>query len=349
MPWLLELYPPSTDTTEYTLLLVFDILFIVIAAWWIAAIQPLPKTYLSEIIFPVQFWLRGAASMWLAIVTWVSYMYSSLWDPSHTLRFILVADSLAWTLSSSLIWMAHRRNLHLPLFVRSFWIVRWLLTLQHLVASLVERSPISKQEVPCIVFQSTLLVSVTILAVASVKPHRQLTPMSPEVVALTLERFPSFSSKSLIGRSMYGSFGASKMKSSLWLEPTSKEPNRIDLKVQIPSWTLSRKANASFVSYKILVLAPGESWTVRRRYSDFRHMRRGLPEALRQSQYFPEKSLFKSFDPRVIDSRRAKLEKYLNFIVAHPDVNPQSLLSLCDFLELEYVVNADDCQSYLSV
>ncbi|KAF0718904.1 Aste57867_1404 [Aphanomyces stellatus] len=338
-----EIYPASDDI----FVLVVDVIFALAAGWWVYCIRPLPKTYLSEIIFPFQFCVRGLASLWLMLLTSLSFLADCFYaDPTHLVRPLMAAEGLVWLFSTMLIWMEHRRSLQTFPLLRFFWIFRWSIFVKTFVGILHEPRLWTIKAVSLDVFLVSVLGCMTILAVAAVWPQKEITTSSPEVLALTRDRLRSFTGKSFIAKAppsgTYGSIGLSKLK-QLFSEPSTIKHasfdgtiplSKLSLKIYIPSWTISRRADASFVSYKILIVSPDETWSVRRRFSDFVHLREGLPDYLRKSQYFPDKSLFKRFDPKLIDSRRTRLEKYLNFLVSHPHFDAQTSLPLCDFLEL---------------
>ncbi|ETV99048.1 hypothetical protein, variant 21 [Aphanomyces invadans] len=189
---------------------------------------------------------------------------------------------------------------------------------------------------PMVLLYACLFVTHSILASAGVWPTRQLTTSSPEVLAMARARIKSFNGKSFMNRPLhpsswvahrgqgpvpgsYGSFGQSSTA------PHDGTPSPLPglahtpvvvrvpkVKICIPSWTLSRRSEISYVSYKVLILSEGETWSVRRRYSDFAHLRSELPHWIRSGAAFPDKSLFKRFDPKRIDTRRAQLEAFLN-------------------------------------
>ncbi|ETV99030.1 hypothetical protein, variant 4 [Aphanomyces invadans] len=326
-------------SSRYSFVAAIDVMFAIVATHWLWCIRPLPKTYLSEIIFPVQLCLRALASLWLALVTVITALYSISWGwppelPSGT---FLAADSLAWGMSTALIWMEHRRSLRTSPYLRAFWILRWSLLTKYLWGVLTNDDPAAVGWTsPMVLLYACLFVTHSILASAGVWPTRQLTTSSPEVLAMARARIKSFNGKSFMNRPLhpsswvahrgqgpvpgsYGSFGQSSTA------PHDGTPSPLPglahtpvvvrvpkVKICIPSWTLSRRSEISYVSYKVLILSEGETWSVRRRYSDFAHLRSELPHWIRSGAAFPDKSLFKRFDPKRIDTRRAQLEAFLN-------------------------------------
>ncbi|OQR82435.1 hypothetical protein ACHHYP_16053 [Achlya hypogyna] len=329
---------------EYVFLLVVDACFLLGAWLWALSIHPLPKTYLSEIIFPVELCARGAASIMLATLSFLAFwVFVWLPDEPWALRLLLLVETATWAMSTWLIWLEHRRSLPTSSLLRFFWVFRWALLTRALYSRIVslpswwEEVASAKLALHCVVYGS-----LTCLAASSFWAQRDLTNLSPEVVALSRQRIKSFTSIQAHGKQwvqqMYGSLD--QYWPHRFPTPVTEPPlpaTRDLIRVTIPSYTITRMSSSSFVSYKVLVATEDETWSVRRRFSDFVFLRDELPECVKFSALFPEKTLLKQFNPKRIDSRRIKLERYLNAVLTHPHFDVQSSLSMCDFLEMEYV------------
>ncbi|ETV99045.1 hypothetical protein, variant 18 [Aphanomyces invadans] len=223
----------------------------------------------------MQLCLRALASLWLALVTVITALYSISWGwppelPSGT---FLAADSLAWGMSTALIWMEHRRSLRTSPYLRAFWILRWSLLTKYLWGVLTNDDPAAVGWTsPMVLLYACLFVTHSILASAGVWPTRQLTTSSPEVLAMARARIKSFNGKSFMNRPLhpsswvahrgqgpvpgsYGSFGQSSTA------PHDGTPSPLPglahtpvvvrvpkVKICIPSWTLSRRSEISFSS-----------------------------------------------------------------------------------------------------
>ncbi|ETV66824.1 hypothetical protein, variant 5 [Aphanomyces astaci] len=329
----------QTGSTEHSFLVAIDVMFVVAATYWLVCIRPMPKTYLSEIIFPLQFYLRGVASLWLTLVTALVCVYTLGWggcpDLDERPVALLTTDTAAWGVSTLLIWMEHRRGLRTSPLLLGFWLLRWSLLTKSLWMR-VTPQVVGSDSPPFVVVlhMGCLFLCQSVLASAGIWPTRQLTSSSPEVLALARAHIISFSGKSLVHRSTalhsgfslhqqqhptptsYGSIGQAKTLSCATTPQHDVTlPCHPTLKICIPSWTVSRRSESSYVSYKILIMSGhDETWSVRRRYSDFAHLRRGLPSWMTDHVPFPDKSHLQRFAPQVIDTRRALLESFLNVL-----------------------------------
>ncbi|EQC30209.1 hypothetical protein, variant [Saprolegnia diclina VS20] len=326
----------------YTFVLGVDACFLLGAWLWAASIHPLPKTYLSEIIFPVELLARALASTMLATLSFLGFwVFMWLPDEPWALRAAFLAESMTWAMSTWLIWMEHRRSLTTSTLLRFFWVFRWALMTKSLYSAIMSMTSWwdevahAKLALHCVVYGSF-----TCLAVSSFWAQRDLTNLSPEVLALSRQRLKSIASIHAHGKQwvqqMYGSLDqylphrprTPVHESVLFPTPTDR------VRVSIPSYTITRMSSSSFVSYKILVTTEDETWSVRRRFSDFVFLRDELPECVKLGPLFPEKTLLKQFNPKRIDARRVKLERYLNAVLSHPHFDVQNSLAVCDFLEM---------------
>ncbi|ETV66829.1 hypothetical protein, variant 11 [Aphanomyces astaci] len=191
----------QTGSTEHSFLVAIDVMFVVAATYWLVCIRPMPKTYLSEIIFPLQFYLRGVASLWLTLVTALVCVYTLGWggcpDLDERPVALLTTDTAAWGVSTLLIWMEHRRGLRTSPLLLGFWLLRWSLLTKSLWMR-VTPQVVGSDSPPFVVVlhMGCLFLCQSVLASAGIWPTRQLTSSSPEVLALARAHIISFSATS---------------------------------------------------------------------------------------------------------------------------------------------------------
>ena len=82
-----------------------------------------------------------------------------------------------------------------------------------------------------------------------------------------------------------------------------------------------------FVSYTFRLTLGGESWEVRRRFSDFKAMKGALKGS---DEVLPESGWGRSFEPRRVLQRQNQLEQYLNAVVKQSHLwNQDALREFC--------------------
>lgn len=110
---------------------------------------------------------------------------------------------------------------------------------------------------------------------------------------------------------------------------------KIPLKVSIISTELVRNEglfNRNFIQYIIKISSTYKTWKVQKRYSDFEDFNKKISKKFHRLPPFPPKRFFR-FSNATISERRAKFERYLNFLVKK--VNICKFPELIDFLNIE--------------
>ncbi|TYZ59350.1 hypothetical protein PybrP1_008530 [[Pythium] brassicae (nom. inval.)] len=119
-----------------------DALFLLAgAAYGARRLKALPKTYISEIAFPLDFCAKlvACAALFLSYtVQWLLTVAQRVWWTSdhgdqHSPTALVDAselfaalEALAWGMASTILWMEYRRSRTPSAFLRSFWLVKWI-------------------------------------------------------------------------------------------------------------------------------------------------------------------------------------------------------------------------------
>ena len=118
------------------------------------------------------------------------------------------------------------------------------------------------------------------------------------------------------------------------------------LKISIPNYS-QRQNSKPYIVYHISVTAPGSSWTVQHRYSEFFNLnKKFLDLGLKPPLELPPKTSvfsFTSFDnPKFVESRRQGLEEYLQAILASKDEHFKKLPEWKEFLGISHLKNKNE-------
>uniref|UniRef100_H3HE57 PX domain-containing protein n=1 Tax=Phytophthora ramorum TaxID=164328 RepID=H3HE57_PHYRM len=199
---------PSGDhnvSTEQAIMLALDALFLLIGiVYGSRVLAPKPMTYLSEIAFPMDFCGKLAASFTLFLLNGLQWLYQEIfcsWLLYHRpfgrdqQNVVAMMETLVWGTSSSILWMEYRRGLTPSLYLRLFWLIKWIDSTLFLVVS------------QHMVFGGVCYVASAILALfLFIKP----TTVTPDFIAYPTEvNTPSAylnSSNHQPPTSLYGSF-----------------------------------------------------------------------------------------------------------------------------------------------
>ncbi|OQR89422.1 hypothetical protein THRCLA_09748 [Thraustotheca clavata] len=294
---------------QQTLIVGIDTCFLFVAWRGAMSIRSLPKTYLSEIIFPIKMCVRGLASLIIALNCLFTF-WMDVWF-ERDISVMLLYEAIVWTLSSWLVWMEHRRNLITSYILRCFWVIRWAIATRIIVS--IQKEDALERVLQCINYCCLLC-----MAFSCLWAQRHLTSMSPEVIALSTQRVKStIQDKSEATRDSIAIV-------------------KDEVKVSIPSYTITRTTRSTFVSYKIFIQTEDEAWSVRRRFTDFIRLRKELPDFVQFSDIFPHESSLKQFNQKQIDNRREKLELFLQNVLAHSQFDLGLCSAMCEFFDMEY-------------
>lgn len=343
--------PEHVVSTEQALMLAVDALFLFVGVvYGSRVLAPKPMTYLSEIAFPLDFCGKLAASFTLFLLNGLRWLYQQVvcsWLLFHQpfgrdqRNVVAMMETLAWGMSSSLLWMEYRRGMTPSLYLRLFWVIKWLEATYFLVThrqfAVTSNQDTDEMSSTCgVIFGGVCYVAAAMLVLLLfIRP----TTVTPEYIAYPAEiNTPSAylnSSHHQPPTSLYGSF----RDWELVAYPTTEEKARLD--VTIPATTASIWGNKQFVTFKVVVHTDDDHWTLRRPYSDFAALHEELPEAVRADCTLPveeyeSRTLISWKDrPRSLKSR---LEMYLKQVLNHPKLEAYTSQALCEFLDMEYVV-----------
>ncbi|KAL4151674.1 hypothetical protein PRNP1_008616 [Phytophthora ramorum] len=355
---------PSGDhnvSTEQAIMLALDALFLLIGiVYGSRVLAPKPMTYLSEIAFPMDFCGKLAASFTLFLLNGLQWLYQEIfcsWLLYHRpfgrdqQNVVAMMETLVWGTSSSILWMEYRRGLTPSLYLRLFWLVKWIdatlfLVLSQQFAGMSSMDDDDVGYMTSMVFGGVCYVASAILALfLFIKP----TTVTPDFIAYPTEvNTPSAylnSSNHQPPTSLYGSF---KDWELVAYPSTKTAEERPMLDVTIPATTSSIWGNVQFVAFKIVVQTDEDHWTLRRPYSDFAALHEELPEQVRADCPLPPEECD---DRRLISwkdrprSLKSRLEMYMKQVLHHPMLAPYASQALWEFLEMEYV---DDIASVRS-
>ncbi|KAG3027504.1 hypothetical protein PC128_g1431 [Phytophthora cactorum] len=360
--------PPEmrSVSTEQVLMLAVDALFLFIGiVYGSRVLAPKPMTYLSEIAFPMDFCGKMAASFTLFLLNGLRWLYQEIfcsWLLYHRpfgqdqQNVVAMMETLVWGTSSSILWMEYRRGLTPSLYLRLFWIIKWLDATLVLVMNGTFPGISSMDDEDASSFMTSMVfggvcyaASAILVLFMFVRP----TTVTPDFIAYPTEvNTPSAYLNSTHHNpptSLYGSF----KDWELMAYPSSSKSieDKPMLDITIPATTSSIWGNRQFVSFKIVVETDEDHWSLRRPYSDFAALHEELPEEvgadcpLPPEEYDDRKLISWKERPRSLKSR---LEKYLKQVLHHPKLAPDASQALCEFLEMEYVEDIASVRSYHS-
>uniref|UniRef100_A0A3Q2XT20 PX domain-containing protein n=1 Tax=Hippocampus comes TaxID=109280 RepID=A0A3Q2XT20_HIPCM len=97
-----------------------------------------------------------------------------------------------------------------------------------------------------------------------------------------------------------------------------RRPRRGAIRVDIPRYVLRGQGKDEHFEFEVKMSVEDETWTVFRRYSRFRELRKRLSSKYPQlaALEFPPKKIFGNKDERVAAERRNQLEGYLRSVFA---------------------------------
>ncbi|KAG7392660.1 hypothetical protein PHYPSEUDO_015048 [Phytophthora pseudosyringae] len=346
--------PPEmrSVSTEQAIMLAGDAVFLFVGiVYGSRVLAPKAMTYLSEIAFPMDFCGKLAASFALFLLNGLRWLYQEIfcsWLLYHRpfgrdqQNVVAMMETLVWGTSSGILWMEYRRGLTPSLYLRLFWLIKWLDATYFLVTNGTfttwsdEDADDASSYMTAMVFGGVCYAASAILVLFMfVRP----TSVTPEFIAYPSEvNTPSAylnSTNHQLPTSLYGSF----KDWELVAYPSSSKSveERAMLDITIPATTSSIWGNKQFVSFKIVVQTDEDHWTLRRPYGDFAALDEELPEEVRTDCLLPPEEYD---DRRLISwkerprSLKSRLEIYLKQVLRHPKLAPHASQALCEFLEM---------------
>ncbi|CAI5712431.1 unnamed protein product [Peronospora effusa] len=300
-------------------------------------------TYLSELAFPTDFCGKLAASFTLFMLNGLRWLYQEIlysWVLYHRSfsrdqqNVVVMMETLVWGTSSSILWMEYRRGLTPSLFLRFFWVTKWIDATYLLVinGTFAGTSYIDDDGamayMTSIIRSSFCYASFTVLVLFMLVRPTSITSeyvRSEYSISLPQLDTPSATYFFLWFLPRLGAWNPSSVE--------SVEENAM-LDITIPAITSSVWRNKRFVSFKIFVQTDDDHWTLRRPYSDFAALDEEEVRAdctLPLEEYNDRKLISWKERPR---SMKSRLEMYLKKVLHHPKLAPCASQALCEFLDL---------------
>ncbi|RQM17127.1 hypothetical protein DD237_001933 [Peronospora effusa] len=273
--------PPlhNVVSTEQTIMLALDTSFLFGGIiYGSRVLVPKPMTYLSELAFPTDFCGKLAASFTLFMLNGLRWLYQEIlysWVLYHRSfsrdqqNVVVMMETLVWGTSSSILWMEYRRGLTPSLFLRFFWVTKWIDATYLLVinGTFAGTSYIDDDGamayMTSIIRSSFCYASFTVLVLFMLVRPTSITSeyvRSEYSISLPQLDTPSATYFFLWFLPRLGAWNPSSVE--------SVEENAM-LDITIPAITSSVWRNKRFVSFKIFVQTDDDHWTLRRPYSDF--------------------------------------------------------------------------------
>ncbi|CAI5710840.1 unnamed protein product [Peronospora farinosa] len=324
---------------------------------------PKPMTYLSEIAFPTDFCGKLAASFTLFMLNGLRWLYQEIlysWVLYHRSfsrdqqNVVVMMETLVWGTSSSSLWMEYRRGLTPSLFLRFFWVTKWIDATYLLVIDGTFAGTSYIDDDDAMAYMISIMRSGFCYASSTVLVLFMLvrpTSITSEYVTFPTEvNTPSAYLNSTHHRpptSFYGSFQDWELGTCPSSVKSVEEKAMLD--ITIPAITSSVWRNVRFVSFKIVVQTDDDHWTLRRPYSDFAALDEEVSKEVRADCTLP----LEEYDDRKLiswkerpRSMKSRLEMYLKKVLHHPKLAPCASQALCEFLDLEYVDDVVSVRSY---